>query len=149
MSHPNRIILIVDDDPDVCWALEHALRGLDVRCIRALDGKSALQAARSHRVALALLDAKLPDIDGLELARQIRCSDPGVAVMLISGYFYRDDRTIQAALEDGRICGFIGKPFLHAEIVEAIGRILSPRNAPPPNAPGTPAARRTGNIGCR
>ena len=65
MSLANRLVLIVDDDPDICWALEHVLQGLGVRCIRALDGQSALQAVRLNRLTLALLDAKLPDIDGL------------------------------------------------------------------------------------
>ena len=68
MSQVNRLVLIVDDDPDICWALEHVLQGLGVRCIRALDGQSALQAVRLNRLTLALLDAKLPDI--IEFARQ-------------------------------------------------------------------------------
>jgi DNA-binding response OmpR family regulator len=126
VSLRNRVVLVVDDDPDICWALEHVLWGLGAKCVRALDGQSALQAARDHRLALALLDAKgLPDIDGLELAGTIRAADPGVPILVVSGYFYRDDPAIQAALEQGLIHGFIEKPFSHREVVEAMEAALS------------------------
>jgi CheY-like chemotaxis protein len=125
MSFLNSLILVADDDPDICWALEHVVGGLGARCIRALDGQTAVQAARLNRLALVLLDAKLPDIDGLEAARQIRSVDPGVPIVLVSGYFYKDDPAIQAALAQGLICGFVEKPFLHASIVAAMETALS------------------------
>jgi CheY-like chemotaxis protein len=126
----------VDDDPDICWALEHVLGRLGIRCIRALDGHRALRAARNNRLALALLDAKLPDMDGLELARQIRASDPRVPVLVVSGYFYKDDPAIQAALGQGLIRGFVEKPFSHPEIMAAIETALC---APRLGLPGNPS----------
>ena len=125
MSRLNRVVLVVDDDPDICWVLQRLVEGLKVQCIRALDCQGALQAARLNRLALVLLDAKLPDIDGLELARQIHCVAPGVPIMLISGYFYKDDPIIQAALEQELIYGFVEKPFSHTEIITAIENALS------------------------
>ena len=133
MSFRNQVVLVVDDDPDICWALEHVLRGLGAKCVLALDGQSALQAARHNRLALALLDAKgLPDIDGLELAGKLRAADPDVPVVVVSGYFYRDDPAIQAALEQGLIHGFIEKPFSHGEVVAAVKNLLSSPQAPSP-----------------
>ena len=125
MSLMNRIVLVVDDDPDICWALERVLGGLGAQCIRALDGRTALQAARPNHLTLALLDAKLPDIDGLELARSLRQADPGILVLVVSGYFYKDDPAIQAALEQRLIHGFIEKPFSHAEVIETVNDALS------------------------
>jgi CheY-like chemotaxis protein len=119
-----QIVLVVDDDPDICWALEHVLGRLGVKCIRAVDGQSALHAASHNRLALALLDAKLPDMDGLELARQIRTSAPRVPVLVVSGYFYKDDPAIQAALGQGLIRGFVERPFSHPEIMAAIETAL-------------------------
>lgn len=127
MSHLKRVVLVVDDDPDICWALEHVLGGLGAQCIRALDGQSALRVAQLNRLALALLDAKLPDMDGLELARRIRDADPGVPVLVVSGYFYKDDPVIQAALGQGLIRGFVEKPFSHTEIIAAMEAALSPQ----------------------
>jgi len=118
-------VLVVDDDPDICWALERVLGGMDAQCIRALDGRTALEAARLNHPAMALLDAKLPDIDGLELARNLRMADPGILVLVISGYFYKDDPAIQAALEQRLIHGFIEKPFSHAEVIETVNEALS------------------------
>ena len=125
MSLANRVVLVVDDDPDICWALERVLGGLGAQCIRALDGRTALEAARLNRPAMALLDAKLPDIDGLELARNLRMADPGIRVLVVSGYFYKDDPAIQAALEQRLIHGFIEKPFSHAEVIETVRDALS------------------------
>ena len=125
MSLVNRVALVVDDDPDICWALERVLAGLGAQCVRALDGQTALQAARLNRLTLALLDAKLPDIDGLELARNIRVAHPGVLVLVVSGYFYKDDPAIQTALEEGLIQGFIEKPFSHEDIIETVRIALS------------------------
>lgn len=125
MSLATRVVLVVDDDPDICWALERVLGGVGAQCIRALDGRTALEAARLNRPAMALLDAKLPDIDGLELARNLRMADPGILVLVISGYYYKDDPAIQAALEQRLIHGFIEKPFSHAEVMETVEDALS------------------------
>ena len=122
-----RIVLVVDDDPDVCWVLERLVKSLKARCIRERDGQAALQAARVNRLALVLLDAKLPDMDGLEVARQIRGIAPGVPILLISGYFYQDDPAIQAALGQNLICGFVEKPFSHTEVITAIESALCPQ----------------------
>ncbi len=121
----DRVVLVVDDDPDVCWALERVLAPLGVKCIRALDGQTALEAARLNRLAVALLDAKLPDIDGLELAQRIRMVDPGILVLVISGYFYKDDPVIETALAHRLIHGFIEKPFSHREVAAAVKNLLS------------------------
>ena len=129
MSLGSRVVLVVDDDPDICWALERVLGGLGAQCIRALDGRTALEAARLNRPAMALLDAKLPDIDGLELARNLRMADPALLVLVISGYFYKDDPAIQAALEQRLIHGFIEKPFSHAEVIETVKGAFSSREA--------------------
>jgi DNA-binding NtrC family response regulator len=125
----NRVVLVVDDDPDICWVLEHLVESLKAQCIRALDCQGALQAARLNRLALVLLDAKLPDMDGLEVARRIRCAAPGVPIMLISGYFYKDDPAIQAALDQDLIYGFVEKPFSHTEMIGAIENALSSQAA--------------------
>jgi DNA-binding response OmpR family regulator len=125
------VVLVVDDDPDLCWALEHVLRELRVRCIRALDGQAALQAARLNRLVVALLDAKLPDIDGLELAQRIRLVHPGILILVVSGYFYKDDPVIETAMAQRLIHGFIEKPFSHGEVVAAVKNLLSSKEAAP------------------
>jgi CheY-like chemotaxis protein len=65
-----------------------------------------------HRFDYAFLDAKLPDMDDLDLARRIKESAPGIRIVMVSCYYYQDDDSIQAAISRGLIEVFINKPFL-------------------------------------
>ena len=118
---------MVGDEPDTCWALEHILGRRAIRCERALTAAAALDQMRGRSFNLAFLDINLPDLDGLELARQIRALDPALPIIVVSGYFYKHDATIQQAQAEGWIRDFIGKPFLHSELVGALERALSGR----------------------
>jgi YesN/AraC family two-component response regulator len=90
---------------------------------KALNGREALQLVEQKRFRMAFLDAKLPDMEGLELARQIRKIDSGVRAVIVSGYFYKDDINIQNALEEDVIYSFIPKPFDHDEILKVIDKV--------------------------
>jgi DNA-binding NtrC family response regulator len=110
-------VLIVDDEPDMCWALGHILRGHGIRSVAASTGHQALRLAETFRFRLAFIDAKLPDAEGIELARSIQGVEPGIRIVLVSGYFYHDDPEVLRASDAGIIAGFVGKPFLHEEIL--------------------------------
>jgi DNA-binding NtrC family response regulator len=127
MATKNHVFLIVDDEPDMCWALEHLLKKNGFRSQRALNGKEALTLMEPGRFRMVFLDAKLPDMEGLDLARYLREIDPRVRMVMVSGYFYGDDEEIQKALAKGLICGFIGKPFVHNEVLKAIENMQSSR----------------------
>ena len=120
MTDQNNLILIVDDEPDMCWALEHLLNKRGYVTRKALSAREALMLMEEHRFACAFLDAKLPDMDGLELARCIRLIAPDMRLLMVSGYFYRDDVSIQEAIAQGLIVDFISKPFLQAEILRVL-----------------------------
>ena len=120
MPEPTRRILIVDDEPDMCWALEHILSKSGYISQKALSGQEALQLLQEHQFRLVFLDAKLQDSDGLELARNIRHLNPDIRIVMVSGYFFPDDAGIQKALSEDLIHGFISKPFLQAEILKAL-----------------------------
>ena len=126
MSLADRMILVVDDDSDICWALQHLLEKLGARCVQTHDGRSALEAVRLYDFDLVLVDAKLPDMNGLDLGDTLRIAAPLVRVLVVSGYFYKDDPVIQAALARGSIRGFVEKPFSHASIVKAMETALFP-----------------------
>jgi CheY-like chemotaxis protein len=117
---PERPILVVDDEPDMCWALEHILSKYGFITQKALSGQEALNLLQTQRFRLIFLDAKLPDVDGLELSRRIRALDPEIDIVMVSGYFYRDDVVIQKALSLGLIRSFISKPFLQEEILNSV-----------------------------
>ena len=122
MTGKDHIFLIVDDEPDMCWALMHLLRKNGFRSEVALNGEEALALMQPKRFHMVFLDAKLPDIDGLDLAKQLRKIDPAIHIVMISGYFYRYDEDVQKAIAKGLVCGFIGKPFNHDEILKALSQ---------------------------
>ena len=110
------VVLIVDDEPDMCWALGHVLKESGIVSVTATSGQEALLLARQQRFNLAFIDAKLPDAEWRELARRIREANPGIPIVLVSGYFYDDDPEVLQASTEGVINGFLSKPFLHEEV---------------------------------
>jgi len=113
-------VLVVDDEPDVSWALERILAAEGLRVERAETGRQAIAAVTSMPFKLILLDAKLPDADGCELARTIRELCPAAAIVMVSGFYYRNDPSIRQALAEGVIHGFIGKPFCHSDVTKLL-----------------------------
>ena len=88
--------------------------------MKALNAQEAIALTERQSFRMAFLDAKLPDIDGLDLAWQLQKSNPHLPIVIVSGYFYQDDLSIEKALQSGLISAFVGKPFTHDEIVRVI-----------------------------
>ena len=124
-------ILVIDDEPDMLWVLESVLRSHNFNVLKASTGAEALALAPKTELEIAFLDAKLPDMEGLEIARLIKLSHPSTKLIMISGYYYEHDDKIQEALRTGLIVHFIPKPFSNATIVEAV---KTARSAPEPQA---------------
>ncbi len=120
MNEKQAPILVVDDEPEMCWILENIIRKTGLACMTALSAGEAIALTESNKFGMAFLDAKLPDIDGLELARKLRKTNPHLPIVIVSGYFYPDDPTIEGALRADLIAAFVGKPFDHDEIVRII-----------------------------
>jgi DNA-binding NtrC family response regulator len=111
MKQKSPHILIVDDEPDMCWALENILNSAGYQITTVTSGKKALELVKETSFQVVFIDAKLPDLDGLELATLICQRSPHTAIVLISGYFYQEDKTITEGLHEGLFIGFISKPF--------------------------------------
>jgi len=110
--------------------------GFDV--VTMLNGEAALGWLRVHgaKCGLVLIDAKLPDIEGFDLAARIRgetrCTAP---LIMVSGYFYDDDRLVQDALHSGLIAAFLTKPFKHVEMLKTVNALLSRGGGATPREP--------------
>ena len=116
MTGSGAAVLIVDDEPDVCWAFKRILNASGILSVVTASADEALRLARRERFRLAFIDAKLPDGEGLKLAWRIREAAPGLRTVLISGYYYPDDSEVVQARAAGVIDGFVNKPFQHDEI---------------------------------
>jgi CheY-like chemotaxis protein len=118
--------LIVDDEPDLCWALEHLLSSIGQPCHTAPTAQAALDLTKIHQFRLAFLDVILPDMNGLDLARRLRQSDPFLPIVILSGYLSNEAATVAAARREGLICAYFKKPFLHEEILQVIEDFAAP-----------------------
>ena len=118
-------ILIVDDEPEMCWVLENILQREGHNTVSITSGKEALEVCDKSSFELAFLDAKLPDVDGIELAKLIKQKNKNIRVIIISGYYYQDAEAIQRGLVNGCFSGFVGKPFKLDDIRLAIKSTLS------------------------
>jgi two-component system, NtrC family, response regulator HydG len=79
-------ILVVDDDTDTCKNLADILTDMGYRVDTANDGPSALELVRQHMYAVALLDFKMPGMNGLELYREIKKTQAGTVAIIVSAY---------------------------------------------------------------
>ena len=101
-------ILVVDDESDVRELLKKFLtrRGYDVKT--ASDGRAALEAVRSGKPDIVLLDIRLPEMDGLTVLEKLREESNTVAIITMSGV--ADEDTARRSLELGA-ADFVTKPF--------------------------------------
>ena len=69
-------ILVIDDEPDMLWVLESVLRSRNFKVSTASTGARALDLAVQTEFEIVFLDAKLPDMEGFEIANLIKLSHP-------------------------------------------------------------------------
>jgi two-component system, NtrC family, response regulator HydG len=86
MSRPAATILAVDDEVDTCRNLSDILTDLGYHVDTAYDGPSALELARQHSYDIALLDLKMPGMDGLTLYRELRKVQAGTVAIIVTAY---------------------------------------------------------------
>ncbi len=122
--------LIVDDEPDLCWALGHLLTSNGLPCQIAQTAQAALDLMKAHRFQLAFLDVTLPDMNGLNLARRLRKLDPFLPIVILSGYLPNEAAAVALARHEGLICAYFNKPFLHEEILQVIEDLAATEAAP-------------------
>ena len=85
-------------------------------CAEARDGAEAVELARAERPDLAIMDVKMPRLDGIEAARRILDERPIPIVMLTA---YGQDELVARAVEAG-VFGYLVKPFRESDLVPAI-----------------------------
>jgi response regulator NasT len=110
-------ILIAEDETIIRLDLRELLEraGYEV-CAEARDGNEAVELARSAKPDLAVLDVKMPQLDGIEAARRILDERPIPIVMLTA---YGQDELVSRAVEAG-VFGYLVKPFRETDLLPAI-----------------------------
>ena len=121
-------ILVVDDDPDICRNLSDILTDLGYQVDFAHDGPSALELVRQRPYDVALLDLKMPGMDGLTLYREIKKQRAGTVSLLVTAY--ASPATAEEALSAGA-WKVVAKPVDFPKLLR-----LRRRSARPAAGPG-------------
>lgn len=122
------LILAVDDEREILESIKDSLESNQFRVETALLGKEALQKALLRTPDLILLDVALPDMNGLEVCRQLR-ENPETAdvpVIMVSARSEPGDKTVglNIGADD-----YIGKPFRSMELLARVNAVLRRRAA--------------------
>jgi two-component system, response regulator PdtaR len=110
-------VLIAEDETIIRLDLKGLLEaaGFEV-CAEARDGEEAVQLAREAQPDLALLDVKMPRLDGIDAARRILEERP-IPIVMVTAYAERD--LVARAVEAG-VFGYLVKPFRETDLLPAI-----------------------------
>jgi two-component system KDP operon response regulator KdpE len=125
-------ILIVDDEPNILATVAPLLRSRGYDVLSAMSGRAALESVDRDKPDLIVLDLGLPDMDGVEVCRQVR-ETMSVPILVLSARGAEGDkvRALDAGADD-----YVTKPFgaeeMLARIRAALRRVESP---PPPSGP--------------
>jgi response regulator NasT len=110
-------VLIAEDETIIRLDLRELLErsGFEV-CAEARDGEEAVALARSEQPDVAIMDVKMPKLDGIEAARRILDERPIPIVMLTA---YGQQELVSRAVEAG-VFGYLVKPFREQDLLPAI-----------------------------
>lgn len=134
-------ILVVEDEPDLAFAIATAMQASDHDTRVAVDGPSGLRMARSYAPDLVLVDLGLPGIGGVDVITRLRASGFSQPITVLSACADQDAkvRALDAGADD-----YIMKPCGASELVARVRAAL--RRRARDAAPATPTTFRVGPV---
>ena len=117
------LILLVDNDLDILEVLERRLISKEFRVATAVSGEAALELVKKHKPDLAILDLKLPGMDGCELCRRLkkdrRYRDIPVIMLTVKDQAEDKLQGIEAGVD-----AYLTKPYVSDRLLREIERQL-------------------------
>lgn len=116
-------LLVVEDDGDVRYLLEKILVEAGYRIISASDGMEALKLfeIKENEIDLCITDVVMPEMDGIELSRELKKRKPAVKIIALSGYPLGIG---EEEFEEAGVVELIQKPFQARNVIEAVQKAL-------------------------
>jgi two-component system, cell cycle response regulator DivK len=113
------LVLIVDDNQQNARLARDVLRGAGLRTIEAVSGADALAQAREAQPAVILMDIRLPDMDGGDVARQLKADarTEGIPVIAMTSLALGEGSFLQAGFD-----GYLEKPIDVREFPDEVRR---------------------------
>jgi len=114
-------VLVVDDENIVCNSCKRILTQKGYKVDVALSGEEALNKVRGNGFDVVIADWKLPEIDGIEVAKRIKKENPRISVIMITGY-----PSVESSIKAMRTgtSDYVPKPFTPEELSDAMSRVL-------------------------
>lgn len=125
-------VLVVDDEQDILNLVEYNLKRAGFQTILAKDGPEAIEAAKTHRPDLVLLDIMLPDMEGTEVLRRLKSTETTASIPIIMLTAKGEEIDKIVGLELGAE-DYITKPFSPRELILRVKAVLK-RTAAAPEA---------------
>lgn len=116
-------ILIVDDDADICETLTQVLELQGFEVASASSGEEAVMMTKSASFQIAIIDVKLPKIDGLETLLQMKEINPDIIVIMMTGFRNEVKEALDKAQKASAIT-CLYKPFDPAVAAELVKDII-------------------------
>lgn len=113
-------ILVIEDDLMFCKLLSNYLNKNGYQASQATDGSSAKEQLRQTEFDLVLVDYRLPDTNGIDLAKWAEENNLDVKVILMSRSL---DEDLRSQGEQLGISGFLNKPFNPSELLDLLTKI--------------------------
>jgi CheY-like chemotaxis protein len=117
-------VMLADDDPVLLEEAAEALRGAGFKVVEAADGQEALQEALSRRVDLIVMDASMPEVNGLEACHCLKAMPKTQKIPVVLTVAKRDPEARMLGERTHGSVRILRKPFLPDELVSLAKQLV-------------------------
>ncbi len=117
-------VMLADDDPVLLEEAADALRGAGFKVVEAVDGQEAIQEALSRRVDLIVMDATMPEVDGLEACHCLKAMPKTQKIPVVLTISKRDPVARRLGERTHGSVRVLRKPFLPVELVSLARQLV-------------------------
>ena len=119
-----RRILCIEDEPEMIDLIRLILERRGFEVLGAVGGQEGLDAVRSEKPDLVLLDLMMPDVDGWEVYRQMKADEElkNIPVVVVTAKAQSIDKVL--GLHIAKVDDYVTKPFGPGDLLESVNRVL-------------------------
>ena len=119
-------LLFVDDEESILKSLKRLMKSVDAQCLFSSSGAEALALFEIEKIDIVISDMKMPQMNGHEFLAQVAARYPETIRIMLTGCSGID--TVIGAINDGRVWGYIQKPWDSSQLLLTLDQALLTRN---------------------